>query len=189
MATGPSLAASQLAPVEAAHARGECRVITVNDAAAFAPWADAHYVGDYLWLKHRLHGYRPNARGTWWTGSDAGAVRWQLQYVRASGRPGLGSDRVHLNGNSGAQAINLAAIFGARRVLLLGFDMKPGADGRLHVFGSHPAPLVQECLFEEWLHKFAPIARDAEAMGLEIINCTPGSALTLFPASSIEREL
>jgi predicted peroxiredoxin len=48
---------------------------------------------------------------------------------------------------------------------------------------------VQDLLFDEWIHKFKPIADDARAMGVEIVNCTPGSALTCFPTASIEEAL
>lgn len=193
IASGPSLSQEQLNHVWWMRWRGDmrsaCRVIAVNNTCARACWADVAYFGDYLALREYVPKLRPSFAGEWWTQDKAGAERWGLHLVKSANKPGLGTDRVHLNGNSGAQAVNLAILFGARKVLLLGFDMKAGPGGQLHHFGNHPAPLVQTCLFGEWIHKFELIAKDAKAMGVEIINCTPGSALPWFPMSTIEKEL
>lgn len=189
IASGPSLSSQQIDLVFDAHSAGRCHAITVNNAAQRAPWADAHYAGDYMWFKHYLPTIKPLCRGEWWTQDQASADRWKLHRALGANKPGLGTERVHLNGNSGAQAVNLAALWGARRIVLLGFDMKPAADGRLHYFGAHPRPLVQVCLFEEWLHKWQFIAVDATARGIEIVNATPGSALTCVPAVELEEAL
>lgn len=198
IASGPSLTDEQLVTVRAARWRATgpahqaCRVIAVNNTCARTPWADCAYFGDYLALREYVPKLRPPVgpfEGEWWTQDKAGAERWGLRLVRSANRPGLGVSRVHLNGNSGAQAVNLATLFGARKVILLGFDMKAGPGGKLHHFGNHPAPLVQACLFEEWIHKFEAIASDAKAVGIDIVNCTPGSALPWFRMSTIEGEL
>lgn len=196
IASGPSLSDEQLDRVWWVRGRPDmrsaCRVIAVNNTCARAPWADVAYFGDYLALREYVPKLRPPVgkfEGEWWTQDKAGAERWGLRLVKSANKPGLGLARVHLNGNSGAQAVNLATLFGARKVLLLGFDMKAGPSGQLHHFGAHPAPLVQTCLFDEWIHKFELIARDAAAMGVEIVNVTPGSALPWFRMSSIEAEL
>ncbi len=188
--SGPSLDDAQLVDVWRARANDRCRVIAVNNTCQRAPWADVVYFGDYLALREYLPRLRPICRGEWWTASKAGAERWQLHYVRSSGRPGLGDgDRIHLNGNSGMQALNLAALFGARRIVLLGFDMRLGAGGRKHWFGDHPAPLVQEVLFDEWKHKAAAIAVDAADRRIEVLNATPGSALEAFLRVDLEEAL
>lgn len=197
IASGPSLSQKQLDHVRnmrwnPSYSRGACRVIAVNNTCARTPWADCAYFGDYLALREYVPKLRPPVgpfQGEWWTQDKAGAERWGLNLVRSANKPGLGTERVHLNGNSGAQAVNLATLFGARKVLLLGFDMKAGPGGQLHHFGNHPAPLVQTCLFDEWIHKFELIARDAKAMGVEIVNCTPGSALPWFRMGQLECEL
>ena len=94
-----------------------------------------------------------------------------------------------MNGNSGAGAINLAYHFGARRILLIGMDMKPGANGEKHWHPDHPKPMVQGQQFEEWRLKMGVLAKDLAAEGVTVINCTPGSALTCFPMSDLEQEL
>jgi hypothetical protein len=189
VASGPSLSDEQLAHVEGAHASGKCHVIAVNNTAERAPWADVAYFGDYMALKH----YRPKlerlVRSEWVTQCRASSQRWKLTHLKASAAAGMSLQRVHLNGNSGAQAINVAACFGAQRILLLGFDMKDAADGRAHWFGQHPKPLVQRQLYVEWIYKFEAIAKDAAALGLDIVNCTPDSVLAVFPVAPISEAL
>lgn len=188
LASGPSLSTEQLLAVNRARTDG-VRAVAVNNTAALATWADIVYFGDYLALRQYLPDVKPATSGEWWTASQAGAQRWQLHLAKSSGKPGLGTERVHLNGNSGFQAINLATLFGATKVVLLGFDMRPADDGRQHWFGEHPAPLVRVCLFDEWIRKARPMAEDAKAQGIDIVNCTPGSALDAFRRGDLLEEL
>lgn len=189
IASGTSLSDEQLAIVERAHLEQRVKVIAVNNTIERAPWADVSYWGDYTAIKH----YRPKlvalTIAEWVTIDRAAAERWGLTFVKPSPTNGMSHERIHVNGNSGSQAICLAAVFGARRILLLGFDMQPGPDGRAHWFGQHPGNLVTRQLFDEWLRKAEVIARDAKALGVEVVNCTPGSAMRCFAESSIEREL
>lgn len=187
---GWSITDEQLQRAHAAQAAGLAHVVVVNNTAERAPWADVVYFGDYTAIKH----YRPKleraCRGEWVTACRSSAERWRLTHLKPANTNGLSLQRVQLNGNSGAQAIGVAACFGARRILLVGFDMRnePGT-GRAHWFGQHPAPLVRTQLFDEWLQKFEAIARDAEALGVQIINCTSESALRLFPLVPIDEAL
>ena len=52
----------------------------------------------------------------------------------------LDPDKLVTGHNSGFQALNLAVLAGARRILLLGYDGKAGQDGRTHWSGGHPRP-------------------------------------------------
>lgn len=91
--------------------------------------------------------------------------------------------------NSGYQAVNFAYLAGARRVLLLGFDMRPAEDGRTHWFGDHPVktgPAIFSCM----LQNFEALARRLRQVPeFEVMNCTPGSALGCFPRAALESVL
>lgn len=187
IASGPSLSDDQLAHVH--DKRASCHVVAVNNTAERAPWADVVYMGDFTCLRHYLPRLKPQTSGEWVTQCKAGAERWKLTHVKPCSNKGMTLERIHMNGNSGAQAVNLAAAFGAKRILLLGFDMKADKHGRDHWFGQHPKPLVQRQLYDDWLEKFVHIAKDAKALGVEIINCTPASALTVFPMQPITEVL
>jgi hypothetical protein len=93
---------------------------------------------------------------------------------------------VHFNGNSGAQAINLAVLFGARRLVLVGFDMRDAADGTRHWFGKHVGGMERRGQYSGWVKAFDRIAADLKAWGIEAVNCSPVSALHQFPKTTLE---
>lgn len=187
LATGPSLTDAVVDEVRAAVWSHRVNTIAVNNAGGLWDWPDVAYFGDYLFGKVHQAWLQKRA-GTVWTIDRAAAERWGYNLAPAAHKAGLGADRVHSNGNSGAQAVNLAVLFGARRILLVGFDMRE-VDGRAHYFGQHQAPLTTRQLFGEWVAKFRVIAEDAKALGIEIINCTPGSAIDCLPVMSLRDAL
>lgn len=186
-ASGPSLTDAQCRVAE----DSGVRIIAVNTTykkfSVSAPMVV--YACDYLWWRHH-HAAIPKAlHARCWTQDRSSAERFNLKFVRQASRPGLGEKVLQVNGNSGFGAINLAYLFGCRRILLIGFDMKLGAKGERHWHADHPAPLVQHQPFGEWLHKAEVLAKDLKATGVEVINCTPGSALTVFPMGTLEGAL
>jgi hypothetical protein len=87
--------------------------------------------------------------------------------------------------NGGYQAVNLAYLAGASRVLLLGYDMHG-----THWFGEHPRKTVHSH-YSMFMGRFARLARFMPRLPrkFEVINCTPGSALTCFPRMELEQAL
>lgn len=187
---GPSLTAAQ---VEAC--RGRVRAIAINDAYRLAPWADALYFCDCKW----------------WQWHHKKLADWKGLIVRMQGgmhdfgdprikvlrnldeKRGLAErrDGLHNGQNSGYQAINLAVHFGAKRILLLGYDMQGVLEGprvKTHWFGDHPGG-TNPIVYEKMLPHFESLPPLLEKRGIEVINCTPGSALRVFPMRSIERAL
>ncbi len=185
---GPSLSDEQIAIT---HEATEARTITVNTAYQYAPWADAFYSGDFMFAKvhyARITALAKDARSRWWTQDNSAAERFQLNRSRGGNREGLGLNVIHMNGNSGMQAINLAFLWGSRRILVVGMDMRE-IDGKKHRHGDHEKPLVQAQLFSEWIHKGKKFAEDLAEQRCEVVNCTPGSALPWFRMSTLEKEL
>ena len=184
-ATGPSFKPFDLSLLSTSH-----RVIVVNNAWVTLPWADVLYACDYLWWRQYHDAVRKGFAGQRWTQDRSAAERWpDLCHVKHQAGEGLGLKMLNTNGNSGMGAINLAYLFGARRILLLGFDMKLGPNGERHYHPDHPKPLVQNQVFEEWRHKGAKLARDLAKQGCTVLNCTPGSALTCFPTADFDVEI
>jgi hypothetical protein len=183
-ASGPSLAIEQLAEIP-----DSAKLIVTNSTFRLAPFADVIFGVDFLyWKMHIDEIGRAGLRDKCWTCDRAASERWQLNYVRNIAREGLGTKDLCTGGNSGYAAINLAYLFGARRILLLGFDMRD-VDGRKHWHADHPSPCVQKHQFGEWIHKFKKLAEELKAADCEVVNCTPGSALNWFRMSTIEKEL
>ena len=178
LASGPSLTVEQIA---AAKASGHFTIV-VNSTYKDLPTADVLYCGDYIWWKVHIADVRKVFKGKLWTQDSSTAARWpDVKRMRGGNRDGLGKDIIHINGNSGVQAINLAFLWGYQRIILLGFDMKLGPKGERHHHADHPHPCVQNQTFSEWLHKLVPVARDLKNLKIDVLNATPGSALTLFP--------
>lgn len=214
IAGGPSLTHGDVSRVRLAHEGcdgpgGGVRCIVVNDAYLLAPWADVHYAADSHWHKWHTDGI---ARLEY-TAAEV-ATRWaefkgQKCSIENSGA-NVQDDAVHMlrnktfpnhsNGlsrdpsalvtgrNSGFQALNLAVLAGARRVILLGFDGQPAKDGRAHWFGDHPRPTPSAAYP---LYKQAMSAAEGALLlaAVEMINCSPGSAIDSFPRARLEAVL
>lgn len=194
---GPSLTAAQ---VEQCRDRVDenglpVRVIVVNDAYRIAPWADVLYfcddrwwqwhhkkVGDWKGLIVRLQGGH----------HDFGDPR--IKVLRnLDEKRGLADrrDGLHTGQNSGYQAINLAVHLGARRLVLLGYDMQAdqsSGPARTHWFGDHPGG-TSPTVYEIMLPHFASLVKPLAERGIEIINATPRSRLRDFPMKRIEDAL
>lgn len=82
-------------------------------------------------------------------------------------------------GNSGAQAINLAYLWGARRIVLIGFDMRDEGVG--HFFGEHPKGLTSTAKRSMFVRLMHSMAADLHAAGVEVINTSMRSALPYWP--------
>lgn len=182
LASGPSLTPEQIDAVKHSTAKS----ITTNSTAFVAPWASVFYACDHLWFK-TYHAKLDIKRC--WTQDRASAERYGINYIRQSARPGLGKREVQVNGNSGFGATNLAFLFGCRRIILAGMDMRLGPKGQRHHHPDHPAPLVQAQQFKEWVHKGAKFFSDLREEGCEVLNATPNSALTMVKYMPLEEAL
>ncbi len=89
--------------------------------------------------------------------------------------------------NSGFQALNLAILAGASRVLLLGFDACHAADGRSHWHGGHPRPSSGD--YGPFLRAFSAAEGAIAEAGVEVINCSPISRINSFPRMTLGEAL
>lgn len=94
--------------------------------------------------------------------------------------------RVGSGGNSGFQALNLALQFGAMRVLLIGYDMHAG--GGVHWHGPHTGGLTnpRDTNFLKWRKAFEGAAELIRKLGVDVVNTSMDSALTVFPKMTVE---
>lgn len=190
IASGPSLTPDDLEAVRLAREADRVRVIGTSDVYTLAPWLDAVFSADLKWWV--THAARLKAAGfdgdRLWTGDAVAAKRFGLSRMRAANKPGLGIGQMHTGGNSGYMAINLAWLWGATRIVLLGYDMQP-TGGRKHFFGDHPANLTQQMNFAEWRHRFTALADDLDKRGVRVVNCSRETALQAFPLGRLDAEL
>jgi hypothetical protein len=178
---GPSLT-----PADVDACRDRVRVIAINDAYRLAPWADVLYACDDQWF--RWHRDVPGFAGLKYTIDPRAASRPRVQLLRNTGSTGLETDPSGLRtgANSGYQAINLAVHLGAARILLLGYDMQRRG-GRDHWFGAHPNQTSPP--FQLFRRQFGALVDPLAARGVTVLNCTPDSALDVFPCQPLATAL
>ena len=159
-------------------------VIAINDAIDLAPWADILYACDGKWW-----GWRqgvPSYHGTKYAMKED-ARRWSthgVQMIRRGNHQGLDTrpDGVAHGYNSGYQAIGVAFHSGAKRIILLGYDMKG-----VHFFGHHPDRT--KAPYARCIPIFKTLVKPLAERGVDVINCTRRTALTCFPQMPLDEAL
>lgn len=128
--------------------------------------------------------------GELWTVSEGARDEFGLYWKRCGRTAGFNTqeDTINGGGNSGFQAIHLAATFGASRIALLGYDMQR-TGGKTHWHGDHKGGLRNGKGFDSWVKQLGPLARDLEKMGVEVVNLTPTTAIRCFKKQTIEEFL
>ena len=179
IASGPSLTQEDVD-----FCKGKGAVYAVNDVYKIAPWSDVFYAADYSWWE--VH--NSNFLGRKFTVSDKAAQEFGLSLI-----PGKSTidwsespDFIATGGNSGFQAMNLAAIHGAKKIILLGFDYGYKSDTPKHFFGEHPAKINRGSDYREWLDR---INKASLKIKIPVLNCSKQSAITCFPKMSLEDAL
>jgi len=115
-----------------------------------------------------------------------------VKQLRITGVPGFDPDpgALRTGSNSGYQAIHLAAHFGAKRIILLGYDMRvSGQSTHWHEGHGKPAKSYQAVLSSTFLPKFKSLVGPLRDRGVEVINATEGSALTFWPSCNLKEAL
>ncbi len=165
----------------------------MNDAYRLLPDADLLYSCDGKWWGAH-DGVRQFAGDRWTQSTNRGlewAARFGLRVVDSvpGDRPSDDPARITQGSNSGFQAVNFAALAGARRIILLGFDMNsPG--GRKHFFGDHVgATLNVAPAFHLFIRAFNAAAPVYQSRGIEVLNASRATALGCFPRVPLERLL
>ncbi|TJU81366.1 MAG: hypothetical protein E5Y15_21270 [Mesorhizobium sp.] len=166
------------------------RVIAVKSSWLHWPAADVLFFADGRWWREKQ--LRPSADAfaglIVTTATEIGDPRVKrikkINPTHLSAKPG----EVALARTSTTGAINLAIHFGAKRIVLLGVDAKLGANGQRH---SHrlnwPWPKGgQPQAFADQMAEYRAIAPSAAAMGVEIVNANPDSAVTIWPRLRFE---
>lgn len=159
------------------------RVIAVNRAYETCPNAEAVYFSDLrFWLWHR-DGLLAH-KGRLITGakhvSHPRVETWLL-----TGKSGLelSNGKLKSGNNSGYAAMNLAVHLKARRIILLGYDMR-FLDGKCHWHSGHIVQM-QERVFDNMIPYFDTLGSALAVLNIEVINASPDSALETFEKCDI----
>ncbi len=146
-----------------------------------APWSDILYACDLQWWDWHED---IQFKGRMITQDRAAADKYSIEHIESRKGKGMSEDRTYINqgANSGYQAINLAYNFGAKLVILLGYDMQ-FTNGKSHWFGDHPNKVKSQ--YNDFLYHYK-ILSNMMPKDLQIVNCTRDTALTYFPMSELK---
>lgn len=154
-----------------------------------APWADVLYACDFEW-------WSKNDGVTKFGGlkisndEKIAPAEWRLRQVHLV----RADDSLLINkfgeigwgGNSGFHALNLAVQFGAKRIVLVGFDMR--VDNGVHWHGKHGGGLHNptSANTNRWRRAIDATAPLLDEIGVEVLNASPVSALENFKKIDFE---
>jgi hypothetical protein len=177
VASGPSAG-----DVKLSHAIGKARFVAINESWRLAPWAELLYGADAEWWETRKG--VPEFKGLR-ASQDVNACRlpFGIKHVPVDfNQLGFAFDKLGTIGwssNSGAQVLNLVAQLQPKVIVLVGFDMtlKWGS----HWHGDHPRINPTHFSIAGWRNSINKFGPKILARGVEIINCSQVSTLTVFP--------
>jgi hypothetical protein len=179
---GPSLTRD-----DAKYAMDRCSgTIGINDAYRLQLPIDIIYAADHKWWNNH---YQPVMKAypdtIKITVMEMAAREYpELKFLKCAQYPGWSDqpNMLHGGGHSGYQAINLAMLAGASRILLLGYDFQG-----THWFGKHPDNSRQD--FPIWQEAARGTYNLAKNQGVEIINVSRETSLEEYPRRVLEEVL
>lgn len=182
VASGPSAKDVDLEKV-----RGKARVVVINNSWKLAPWADVLYASDGRWWQS-VKGC-PEFQGRKITQDNGAAKHYGLDLIKVVPHryelvmepPG----HVGWFGHSGGHVLNLVLQWGVSVVKLVGYDLS--IRNGLHWHGRHSRGLNNPTAMniERWRRLLDEQAERISALGVEVVNCSPGSALRNFPKGEL----
>lgn len=171
-------------------------MIVINNSWKLAPWADLLYACDLNWWRHNF-GVISAFPGLKVTQDPAvphdpkfsGSVH-RVKCNHAVDKLEVATyGEVGWGGNSGFQAINLAVQFGAKKIVLVGYDMR--VDRGLHWHPDHPRGMHNPTArnVERWRRVTDGAAELLRALKIEMINASAVSSLRAYPKMSLAEAL
>lgn len=184
VASGPS---SELVDIK--KLRGK-RVIAVAHGYRVVPWAQVLVVGGKAFYKSND---LSNFHGQLIVAAQEMSLFYhrdpRLKYMHREGPYGLSSDPGSLCGSESSVmlAINYAVHRGAAQIVLLGCDGKPGADGRRRAASSRQDSRGAIERYQAQERAMETQIGPLSSLGVKIYNCSPGTALKIYPVADIDQ--
>lgn len=164
-------------------------IIGVNNSFKLADFIQFCWFKDYRW-----YGWKENQNSIAHRHSNSSFPisfvschpRFQnhpyIYYVQARGGCGINKISGQVCGNycSGLSAINFAYHLGSNPIILLGFDMKPNPDDPLDNNYHREHEIKPRKIFDPYLsflRAVEPIRKDADSLGVTILNVTVDSGI------------
>lgn len=143
--------------------------------------------GDASWFK--IHKDKlAHYKGTVFTNYNAlqkADISWLWSIPRKT--YGLGINTLGWNGNTGAAAVNLAILLGAKNIFLLGFDMKLSKDGKAN-WHENKVNKPDAYVYNKFIQGFLQLKKDLVLFpDVNVFNVTDDSDLNTFPKIGINK--
>lgn len=169
------------------------KTVAINDSYRLLPNATALFWCDPNWAsenipnlnnhqtllrfnpRHHAHGHiKDDIKGT------AGAT-----ILKRSGEYGFDPNVDSVMGNNGGvQCLNLVINMGAKRIYLIGYDMRdnPSKRGQTHFHNNHNLVVRPDIYKRFFIPSMLALHKEVKRLnlGVEIINCSQTSAITCF---------
>lgn len=165
----------------------EKNIIGVNVSFMLGNWVDMCFFGDTSFLlKYEEALLRSTSLKVSCAekAKDLGWVKFLPVDYRTRGRLTFDNSKISWNFNSGSASINLAAHLGAKRIILVGFDMNMPAN-QVHWHNEYKKTelteeekILRNKNFNSFLEPFPKIKKDLDSCGIEIYNTSLNSAIT-----------
>jgi len=164
------------------------KTIAINKSILSYPNANILYWTDsrvYGWYKNEID----NFSGLKVTIRDHVTYTDDIKIMKKGNKYGLeeAKDTLCHGNNSGYAAINLAYLLGAKKIVLLGYDMRNvGTKGHYH--GGYPVPATGDNVYkDQFIPGFKILADLLKEKKIEVYNASIHSALTVWPKISLEQ--
>lgn len=166
--------------------RDRSTVIAINYMYRYAPWADYLYGADYLWwIRPDVDGAK-GFQGKKLTVSPEVLGHYpDVTLLDRTGREGFEPEpgKIRTGGHGGFAALHFAIQQGAEKVLLLGYDLQPNAEGRHHVHPEHPGG-DHPCQNDKRMVYYS-LLPTLEHRQIQVVNCSRATSLTTFPRGEV----
>jgi len=207
LATGPSITPEQLETVRQAQLRGKCMVFGMNHVWKDFPSLDVFLACNPTYYDAQWDKGLSEIKAEKWTWDLPTADKYGIRHIKGRWGDGFSKDKdiLHYGHSSGFQLPGIAYHKAMSTLLLLGYDMcfakdynahrKDAGSTPRHYFGEYLEPELQHWpsikvvngVFVELIQQFEKVKEINT--DIEIINCSPGSAMKCFPMMELEDAL
>jgi hypothetical protein len=206
LATGPSLTPEVLKTARRGQELGAWSVYGMNHLWRDFPTLDVFLACNPEYYDAQWHFGLKFSRAEKWTWDPKTATQYGVRFIEGKWADGFSKNPwvIHYGHSSGFQLPQIAYHAGFRRLLLCGYDMRYAKDydGRnqrigsspRHYFGEYapelqhwPSVKIKDGVFVELIEQFEKVKKLNP--DVELVNCSPGSAMTCFQMSTLEEQL
>lgn len=160
-------------------------LVAVNDAAVHVPFASALFSLDAGWIRNRREMVDAFAGEKYLAVAPdfhfpSGPKACYLKRDRQGRGLSLDLSIIYMGGgNSGYGALNLAALKGATRIVLLGYDLV-GPNQHWHSGYDWADALGSDELYRRWAQQFDLAAEELRQRGVQVVNASSISRIMTF---------